>query len=603
MNPIFIEQCGNAQTCDKLPLTNCVTKTDVQHPKVVYRRPPPPPPPPLLHKPPLPSVPPSAPPPDYIHPHSHSPTLDPPKLSSPVSSSSSDPSLISSAHTEPPHLPSSSDYPSDRPVSQCSETNVPSEEPVYQCLTKLLSDEPLNSALDTSPPDLSLSSSSFVTASVEHLALCCSGDRPSSDNPVDSNVPLTTSLNAPPAESSSPVCKTDLSLSSSDAPTLNQTEDSSEGPSTVEGPSTAKDQLEKPPVEMRISNSDEKREVSGNDVHPRASPIRTPVRAPPAVPKRRPSGKVPENVANVLTVKNDPQDQASLTSSELRNNTSKVKPVMKSAEAHRANNESLPQKVLSLGHKQKTSEAAKKILPVPPPRLKKLSSKYSFTEADQQKSEPETLSEPQQSHKTFVMHNNVDGVKTRRKKTRQQSCTSQDLKGSDSSLNSPSSAPNTPLSNPELNSNSASSAEEDFDRPTGASIKKTHSFMLDRAKNRLSIVAITNVFSAFMSADRKLQKRITELAHDKDSYFGNLVQDYKAYTLEMMAKQSSSTEMLQEIRLMMTQLKSYLVQSTELKSMVDYNLYTDDKIGKRLLFVHSFTVLSSNASALAVIAR
>ncbi|KAM5129012.1 ras and Rab interactor 3 isoform 2-T2 [Mantella aurantiaca] len=570
VNPIFIEECGNAQTCDTLPLTNCISKAEVQLPKVVYRRPPPPPPPPLLHKPPLPSVPPSAPPPDYIQPHSHSPTLDS-VVSSPESASSSDHSLIS--QTKAPPLPTPSEDPSAEPVSQCSSTNLPSDEP---STLNSASDEPstLNFAADTSPVDLSPSSpfSSSVATSVEHLALR-SGDPPSSSdpNPEESEFPPSP-LNSPQTEPPSLVCKTDASLSLSAAPTLNQAENSAEGSSTIEGSPITDDHIvEKPSVEMRISNSEEKREIPANDACPGASLIRTPVRVPPAVPKRRPSGNIPETASNVLSVKPDPRDKPSLKSPS---SASKVKPLMKQAEGHRGSNENVQQKKVVSPRAQKKAEDGKKMPPVPPPRLKKLSSKYSFAEADQPKPDPKSLSEPQQSSKTTESRNSV---KSRGKKVRQKSCTSQDLKGSDSSLNSPSSAPNTP-SNPELDSNSASSADEDGDRPTNASLKKSHSFMLDRAKNRLSIVAITNVFSAFMSADRKLQKRITELAHDKDSYFGNLVQDYKAYSLEMMAKQSSSTEMLQEIRLMMTQLKSYLVQSTELKSMVDYNLYTDDKI-------------------------
>ncbi|XP_073465934.1 ras and Rab interactor 3 isoform X3 [Aquarana catesbeiana] len=567
VNPIFIEECGNTQACDKLPLTNCVAKAEVQLPKVVYRRPPPPPPP-SLHKPPLPSVPPSAPPPDYILPHSHSPTLSSPEISSPTPSSFSDQSLISPSKTETPPLPSSSgEAPSDEPVSQCS-TNSQSDGPLL-----------LNSALDT-PADLSpaSSSSSSVAPLVEHLTLCCSSDPSSSEpNLLEPECPPT-SVNSPPAESSGFKCKTDVSLYSSAPLNLNQAGDSAEessaiqGSSAITGSSIVDDHMvEKPSADMRIINSEEKKEVPGN-MNLGASPIRTPVRLPPAVPKRRPSGKVPEDASNVFSVKPNAEEKLSSPSSKQKNTVSKVKPIMKPAEAQGGSHENLKQKkVDSPVHQQKLADGKKMPPPpVPPPRVKKLSSKNSSV---QQK--PKSLLEPQQPSKTSEIN---QSVKTRGKKEPQKSSTSPDLKGSDSSLNSPVSAPTTPSSNPEMDSNSTSSADEDCDRLTGASLKKSHSFMLDRAKNRLSIVAITNVFSAFMSADRKLQKRITELAHDKDSYFGNLVQDYKTYSLEMMAKQSSSTEMLQEIRLMMTQLKSYLVQSTELKSMVDYNLYTDDKI-------------------------
>lgn len=132
----------------------------------------------------------------------------------------------------------------------------------------------------------------------------------------------------------------------------------------------------------------------------------------------------------------------------------------------------------------------------------------------------------------------------------------------------------------EPDSYSTSSTEDDLEILSGSSSKKTRSVILAKAKNRLSLVNLSNVFTVFLSSDRKLQKRIVELAQDKDSYFGNLVRDYRVYSLEMMAKQSSSTEMLQEIRLMMTQLKSYLVQSTELKSLIDPASYTEEQLGR-----------------------
>uniref|UniRef100_A0A8C8EBL9 Ras and Rab interactor 3 n=1 Tax=Otus sunia TaxID=257818 RepID=A0A8C8EBL9_9STRI len=125
---------------------------------------------------------------------------------------------------------------------------------------------------------------------------------------------------------------------------------------------------------------------------------------------------------------------------------------------------------------------------------------------------------------------------------------------------------------------STSSTEDDLEMMSSSSDKKTRSMILGKAKNRLSFVSLSNVFTVFLSSDRKLQKKIVELAQDKDSYFGNLVQDYRVYSLEMMAKQSSSTEMLQEIRMMMTQLKSYLVQSTELKSLIDPASYTEEQL-------------------------
>ncbi|XP_061842904.1 ras and Rab interactor 3 [Nerophis lumbriciformis] len=92
----------------------------------------------------------------------------------------------------------------------------------------------------------------------------------------------------------------------------------------------------------------------------------------------------------------------------------------------------------------------------------------------------------------------------------------------------------------------------------------TPTFMLDRARTRLSMV-----LTGLISHDRRLSQRIVELARNPLSYFGNLVNDHRTFTLETMSNHSTSSELLQEIRQMMTQLKSYLLQSTELETMMD----------------------------------
>ncbi|XP_049755443.1 ras and Rab interactor 3 [Elephas maximus indicus] len=125
---------------------------------------------------------------------------------------------------------------------------------------------------------------------------------------------------------------------------------------------------------------------------------------------------------------------------------------------------------------------------------------------------------------------------------------------------------------------STSSTEEELEQFCSPSGKKKPSMILGKARHRLSLASFTNVFHAFLSNNRKLYKKVVELAQDKASYFGSLVQDYKVYSLEMMAHQASSTEMLQEIRTMMTQLKSYLLQSTELKALVDPTLHLEEEL-------------------------
>uniref|UniRef100_A0A8C8C2M4 Ras and Rab interactor 3 n=1 Tax=Oncorhynchus tshawytscha TaxID=74940 RepID=A0A8C8C2M4_ONCTS len=148
-----------------------------------------------------------------------------------------------------------------------------------------------------------------------------------------------------------------------------------------------------------------------------------------------------------------------------------------------------------------------------------------------------------------------------------------EARGTDVSLYSPDGEAVFPAL--EHDSYSTSSTEEEADTvASGAvSMKRTPTIMLDRAKLHLS-----SVFTNFMNTDHKLQKRILELFRDGSSYFGTLVKDYRVYILETMGKHSSSTELLQEIRQMMTQLKSYLIQSTELQNLLEPNIYTEDKL-------------------------
>ncbi|XP_029973191.1 ras and Rab interactor 3 [Salarias fasciatus] len=112
-------------------------------------------------------------------------------------------------------------------------------------------------------------------------------------------------------------------------------------------------------------------------------------------------------------------------------------------------------------------------------------------------------------------------------------------------------------------------------RSPKAAVRRTPTtIMLDRARYRLS-----TVITGLISHERRLTQRIVELARDPMSYFGNLVKEHRAFTLETMSNHSSSTELLQEIRQMMTQLKSYLLQSTELQAMLEpQHQYPQDKL-------------------------
>ncbi|KAM4626067.1 ras and Rab interactor 3 isoform 2-T2 [Polymixia lowei] len=112
-------------------------------------------------------------------------------------------------------------------------------------------------------------------------------------------------------------------------------------------------------------------------------------------------------------------------------------------------------------------------------------------------------------------------------------------------------------------------------RSPKASVKRTSTtIILDRARHRLS-----TVLTGLISYDRRLTQRLVELARDPVSYFGNLVKEHRAFTLETMSRHSTSTELLQEIRQMMTQLKSYLLQSTELQALIEpQHQFTQEKL-------------------------
>ncbi|XP_058018582.1 ras and Rab interactor 3 isoform X4 [Ahaetulla prasina] len=228
--------------------------------------------------------------------------------------------------------------------------------------------------------------------------------------------------------------------------------------------------------------------------------------------------------------------------------------------------------------KQNLSSGKPSQPPIPPLRKKRFFKQSSSTISFSLEHKNIEESEVQQENKQRV--EKTCSISKKESKSCLKLVSISDCERSSDSLHSPIGNARAQMSASEPDSYSTSSTEDEFELRTSPTVKKTHSMILGRAKRRLSMVSLSNVFTAFLSSDRKLQKKIVELAQDKDSYFGNLVQDYKVYSLEMMAKQISSTEMLQEIRLMMTQLKSYLIQSTELKSLMDQTVHTDEKLGK-----------------------
>ncbi|XP_023587516.1 ras and Rab interactor 3 [Trichechus manatus latirostris] len=219
--------------------------------------------------------------------------------------------------------------------------------------------------------------------------------------------------------------------------------------------------------------------------------------------------------------------------------------------------------------------------PVPPPRKKRISrqlasnlpSPLESTERSTEEVAPEKP--PPEPPKEGPSPAPQAGTQSLHAQARAHPQSSPEFRGSLASL---SDSLGVPASAADQDSYSTSSTEEELEQFLSPSVKKKPSMILGKARHRLSLASFTNVFQAFLSSNRKLYKKVVELAQDKSSYFGSLVQDYKVYSQEMMTHQSSSTEMLQEIRTMMTQLKSYLLQSTELKALVDPTLHMEEEL-------------------------
>nr|XP_033808936.1 ras and Rab interactor 3 isoform X2 [Geotrypetes seraphini] len=340
--------------------------------------------------------------------------------------------------------------------------------------------------------------------------------------------------------------------------------------------------------ELKVSSSQEQRDLANEELPPSSEPTPKKFDLPSIPPRRRFSEKCSEE-SPAMVSKLEKREKAEEELGKKKHHVSFNCPGVVFAEEATATKEKVnymerQDKAKDLPELQQKPTEKLKPPPVPPPRKKRLSLQIPSSTSNHSR---QTMKGPSQNSMPTlspVKSDSQSSCQMTSSGTAEEagsglkSISSPGLKGSDGSLNGSTggAVPQTPVS--EQDSYSTSSTEDDLEHLSSPSFKKTPSIMLGRAKHRLSLVTLSNVFTAFLSADKKMQKKLTELAQDKTSYFGNLVQDYRAYSLEMMAKQSSSTEMLQEIRLMMTQLKCYLIQSAELKSIIDPSVHSEDKI-------------------------
>ncbi|XP_026528326.1 ras and Rab interactor 2 isoform X2 [Notechis scutatus] len=120
------------------------------------------------------------------------------------------------------------------------------------------------------------------------------------------------------------------------------------------------------------------------------------------------------------------------------------------------------------------------------------------------------------------------------------------------------------------------SDQESMAPPFKPKKKRNGSFVLPKiVKSQLR--KMSGVFSSFMTPEKRMVKKIAEMSRDKRTYFGCLVQDYISFLQENKECHVSSTDMLQTIRQFMTQVKSYLSQSSELDPPIE-SLIPEDQI-------------------------
>ncbi|KAM4729732.1 ras and Rab interactor 2-like [Anableps anableps] len=97
---------------------------------------------------------------------------------------------------------------------------------------------------------------------------------------------------------------------------------------------------------------------------------------------------------------------------------------------------------------------------------------------------------------------------------------------------------------------------------------------------------MSGVFNSLLTPEKRAIRKVLEMSKDKNSYFGSLVQDYLSYMGEGAGAQAwqgytSGLELLQTIRQFITQMKSYLRQSSEMEPPIE-SLIPEDQIDRVL---------------------
>ncbi|XP_068125893.1 ras and Rab interactor 3-like isoform X2 [Hyperolius riggenbachi] len=128
---------------------------------------------------------------------------------------------------------------------------------------------------------------------------------------------------------------------------------------------------------------------------------------------------------------------------------------------------------------------------------------------------------------------------------------------------------------PELDSVSISSVEEE--EPCSLKSKRKHSHGLGDIV-RHSLLAVSTVLTGFVSPEKHVGNRIQQLAEDPSTYLGGTVQKCICNLQKGTVHYLSSIHMLQDIRQLLTSLRNYLLESSEIWEILEHQEIEEFKI-------------------------
>ncbi|OCT91649.1 ras and Rab interactor 3 [Xenopus laevis] len=129
---------------------------------------------------------------------------------------------------------------------------------------------------------------------------------------------------------------------------------------------------------------------------------------------------------------------------------------------------------------------------------------------------------------------------------------------------------------PEIDSVSISSIEEDMDCHSINSGKKYAHGLGDMVRH--SLLAVSTILSGLVSPEKHFSNRIKQLAEDPSCYLGSMVQRFYCHMFKESGQYKSSIDMLQNIRQLITNLKSHLLESNEIWEILEHQEIDEYKL-------------------------